>query len=413
MKLLLFDDEAADGWRPFALTRPVGELLFGTLRLRDRLERWAGTEAAGHLVRRGGASSYAEPGAPPARRPADTGGAPDGNHEGADEARLLLLSRFVPDRGEGLSIPDRDRAAVLRCGSRVVGAYLPPGRPRPGAGWTARPSPLEDAAAVEVGGRVLEEVWELVTRNPEQMQRDLEGTPLPWPEAGPADDIEVVGDRPVLAAGDVQVEPGVVADTRPGPVLLAPGVEVTAGTRLEGPLYVGPHSRLLGGKISCSAAGPCSYLHGEVEESVVLGYTNKSHHGFLGHSYLGRWVNLGAGTTNSDLKNNYSPVRIAGPDGQRDTDVLKLGVFLGDHAKTGIGTLLTGGTVVGAGSNVFGGGTVPKWVPPFSWGRGDALDVHRRRDFLETAARVLPRRDVEPTGDVREWLAAAWDEARG
>ncbi len=412
MKLLLFDDETADGWRPFALTRPAGELLFGALRLRERLERWAGTAAAGHLVRREAASSFAEPGAPPARRPDE---AEDRAGE-AGEGRLLLLSRFVPDRGDGLSIPDRERVAVLRHGDRVVGAYLPPGRPLPGAGWTARPSPPDDAgdaATVDVDGRVLEEVWELVTRNPEQMERDLEGTPLPWPGAGPVDGVEVVGDRPILAAGDVHVEPGVVADTRPGPVLLAPGVEITAGTRLEGPLYIGPHSRLLGGKISCSSAGPYSYLHGEVEESVVLGYTNKAHHGFLGHSYLGRWVNLGAGTTNSDLKNNYSAVRIAGPYEQRDTGVLKLGVFLGDHAKTGIGTLLTGGTVIGAGSNVFGGGTVPKWVPPFSWGRGDALDVHRRRDFLETASRVLPRRGVEPTGDVRDWLAAAWDEARG
>lgn len=406
MKLLLFDDEAADGWRPFALTRPVGELLFGTLRLRERLERWADTEASGHLVRRDGAAAFAEPGAPPAGRHGDADGT-------SDEGRLLLLSRFVPDRDAQLPVPDRDRAAVLRAGEQVIGAYLPPGRSLPGPEWTARPGPLEDAEPVDTRGRVLQEVWELVTRNPEQMERDLEGSPLPWPGAEPVDGVEVVGDRPLLAAGDVQVEPGVVVDTRPGPVLLGPGVEVIAGSRLEGPLYVGPHSRLLGGKISCSAAGPHTYLHGEVEESVVLGYANKSHHGFLGHSYLGRWVNLGAGTTNSDLKNNYSPVRIAGPSERRDTGVLKLGVFLGDHAKTGIGTLLTGGTVMGAGSNVFGSGTVPKWVPPFSWGTGDALDVHRRRDFLETAARVLPRRGVEPSEAVRAWLAAAWDEARG
>ena len=406
MKLLVFDDEVADGWRPFALTRPVGELLFGTLRLRERLERWAGAGAAAHLSRRPGASSFAEPGAPTARRP--------GNAEAPvsdEEARLLLLSRFVPDAGDPPALPE-GRAATIRSGGRVVGAYLPPGRALPGEEWTARPSALDDAEEVDAGGRVLEEVWELVSRNPEQLERDLEGTPLPWPGARPVDGVEVMGDRPVLAAGDVRVEPGVVADTRPGPVLLGPGVEVTAGSRLEGPLYVGPHGRLLGGKIACTSAGPYSYLHGEVGESVILGYTNKSHYGFLGHSYLGRWVNLGAGTTNSDLKNNYSPVRLADPCETRDTGVLKLGVFLGDHVRTGIGSLLTGGSVVGAGSNVFGG-AVPKWVPPFSWGRAGALDVHRRADFLETASRVLPRRGVEATDDVLDWLAAAWDEARG
>lgn len=408
MKVLLFDDGGADRWRPFAATRPVGELLFGTLRLRERVERWAGADAEAHLVRRPGASSYAEPGSPPARRPGD-----EATPGGGADGHLLVLSRFVPARDAAFSPPEGGRAATLRCGDRVVGAYLPSGRGLPEAAWTESPGPLEDAGHLAVDGRVLEEVWELVTRNPERTARDLEGPPLGWPDAAPAADLEVVGEGAALAAGDVRVEPGVVADTRDGPVLLAPGVDVTAGARLEGPLYLGPRSRILGGKVSRSSAGPYSYLHGEVEKSVILGYANKSHHGFLGHSYLGRWVNLGAGTTNSDLKNNYRPVRLAGPDGQRSTGVLKLGAFVGDHAKTGIGTLLTGGSVIGAGSNVFGGGSAPKWVPPFSWGRPGALDVHRRADFLETAARVLPRRGVDATDEVLAWLADAWDAARG
>lgn len=404
MRLLLFDDGVADRWRPFALTRPVGELLFGALRLRRRLERWAGTEARAHLVRRPGASSFAEPGAPPARTP---------EAAASDTAapRLLLCSRFVPAGG----IPDlagRGEAATLVCGDGVIGAYLPPGRAAPDAGWTENPSPLGGTPEVTVEGRLLEEVWELVTDGPERTARDIDEG-LVGGEAAPVGGVDVVGDRPALAAGDVRVEPGVVADTRGGPILLGPGVEVTAGARLEGPLYAGPGSRLLGGKISRSSAGPHSYLHGEVEECVVLGYANKSHHGFLGHSCLGRWVNLGAGTTNSDLKNNYSPVRLAGPRGERETGVLKLGVFLGDHVKTGIGTLLTGGTVIGAGANVYGGGMAPKWVPPFSWGPAGDLGEHRRADFLETASRVLPRRGVDPTDEVLSWLADAWEAARG
>jgi UDP-N-acetylglucosamine diphosphorylase/glucosamine-1-phosphate N-acetyltransferase len=264
---------------------------------------------------------------------------------------------------------------------------------------------------VELEGWVLETPWDAVARNAEQITRDVG---MIHPHAGsylPAG-VSRIGKGAIYTGHAVELEEGVVLDVRDGPIHLSDRVTIQAPARIVGPAFLGPDSVVFGGPLTHVSVGPVCKLRGEIEASVFLGYDNKAHDGYLGHAYLGRWVNLGALTTNSDLKNNYSPVRIAGPYEQRDTGVLKLGVFLGDHAKTGIGTMLTGGTVMGAGSNVFGG-TVPKWVPPFSWGRGEALDVHRRRDFLETATRVLPRRDVEPTEDVREWLAAAWDEARG
>ena len=106
------------------------------------------------------------------------------------------------------------------------------------------------------------------------------------------------------------VEPGVVFDVRHGAVVLEAGVEVRHGTRLEGPVYVGPHSKVLGGFIRASAFGPECRVHGEIAASVFLGYANKSHDGFLGHSVLGHWVNLGAGTTTSNLKNTYGKVKL-------------------------------------------------------------------------------------------------------
>jgi hypothetical protein len=125
-------------------------------------------------------------------------------------------------------------------------------------------------------------------------------------------------------------------------------------------------------------------------------------------------VNLGAGTTNSDLKNNYGAVRVRLADGDHDTGLTKVGAFLGDHAKTGIGTLLSTGGVVGTGSNVFGGaGVAPRHVPPFAWGGADGLVPHRWERFVDTARTVMARRDQELTPGVQGVLERLWQETHG
>ena len=181
-----------------------------------------------------------------------------------------------------------------------------------------------------------------------------------------------------------------------------------AHTRLEGPAFIGPDTTILGGVLSEVSIGPVCKVRGEVECSLILGYTNKAHDGFLGHAYLGRWVNLGALTTNSDLKNNYGPVRVGGADGPVETGLMKVGCFLGDHVKTGIGTLLNTGTVVGAGSNLFGGEMPPTYVPPFSWGNGTKLTEFRLERFLEVATQAMGRRGMELDAEMEALLRRAW-----
>jgi len=180
---------------------------------------------------------------------------------------------------------------------------------------------------------------------------------------------------PIFIGKDAIVDGGVVLDSREGPIYIEPGVQVSNLTCLEGPAYVGRESRLAGGRITggCSF-GPQCRIGGEVQSTIVLGYSNKWHHGFLGHSYVGEWVNLGALTTNSDLKNNYSPVHVDLGDKSVDTGQIKVGSFIGDHVKTGIGTLLDTGASIGFGSNIFGGGLVErKYVPPLLLGRQQKL----------------------------------------
>jgi hypothetical protein len=148
-------------------------------------------------------------------------------------------------------------------------------------------------------------------------------------------------------------------------------------------------------------------VRGEVSNSIFTGYCNKAHDGFVGHTVLGHWVNLGALTTTSNLKNTYGSVRLETPAGPRDTGRQFVGSFIGDHAKTAIGTMLSTGTIIGAGASVFGDGRPPKGVPPFAWGNACSERLSEA-GFLEIARRVMPRRDVEVTPQHAAWLAAMY-----
>jgi hypothetical protein len=159
---------------------------------------------------------------------------------------------------------------------------------------------------------------------------------------------------------------------------------------------VGAGTQLLGGFVGRTTFGPECRIAGEVEECVWQGYANKRHHGFVGHSAIGEWVNLGALTTTSDLKNNYGNVRVTIDGREVDSGSPKVGSTLGAHVKTGIGTLLTTGAVIGVGSNLFGGGTfAPKELPPFSWWDGARNAEHAFDKFLATARIAMSRRGRE------------------
>jgi len=166
---------------------------------------------------------------------------------------------------------------------------------------------------------------------------------------------------------------------------------------------------VLGGSIHGTAIGPRCKVRGEVSDSVFLGYANKAHDGFLGHSVVGRWVNLGAGTTTSNLKNTYGPIRLEVGDAAIETGMQFLGTLFGDHAKTAIGTMLSTGAAVGTGANVFGYTSAPKYVPSLAW--GDTGAKMQKDGFLKVAERVLKRRQVDVTEDVKAMLERIYDFA--
>ena len=389
-RLFLYDDPVARNWQPFSLTRPIGEVLFGTETLRARIERVFGVVCCGHLA--GDILlEFEEPGAPGCT-----------TLESTDKAGtcLYLNSRFVPE--DGVATIERGKPTLFTAGPAVVGACVPRGTEVPRALLASEDPPAWPMQPL--AGRLLDTVWGLMIENSNQIRSDG----ARFAETGPPAGVHQIGSGRISVAEDVVVEPGVLFDTSRGPIILSRGARVQAPARIAGPLYLGPDSRILGGVVGEASIGPACRVRGEVESCVILGFSNKAHDGFLGHSVVGRWVNLGAMTSNSDLKNTYSPVRLLIGGRETDTALLKVGCFLGDHTRTAIGTLLATGTVVGSGSNLFGGGVPPRDIPPFSWAGRSNLSEYDLDGFLETAARVMARRGVPMTDGVQRLYRKAF-----
>ncbi len=238
--------------------------------------------------------------------------------------------------------------------------------------------------------------WELVSQNASQITRDFDdlaegGKILGKVHPGAF----MYAKEKIFIDSQSEIMATAVLDARGGPIFIGKEVLVQPHTRIEGPCYIGDKTKILGGKIreGCSI-GPVCKVGGELEETIIHGYSNKQHDGFLGHSYICEWVNLGAGTTNSDLKNNYGKVKVLINGKETDSGETFVGSFIGDHSKTGIGTLLNTGTVIGVATNVFGGGIQPKYIPSFSWGGALGLTEHHLEDAVKTARAVMARRGI-------------------
>ena len=405
MALILFDDKRARAWAPFTLTRPAGELLFGCLTLRRRAERFWGEACVGHVADPC-LIGFAEPEAAPVveLHALDSAPRPSGG-----PTRIFFSSRAVP---EFLPAPPTDEPAVLTIQGEIVGWILPHGTDSPNENDLLNPdNSAMDLPRLEIPGQVLPNIWDLMSRNGDQVCSDVL---VLFPESRftLAEGVHVSGTERVSLGEHVHLEAGIHLDATEGPIRLSNGAHVAAFTRLAGPAFVGPDTHVLGGSLGNVTIGPACRVRGEMSSTVLLGYVNKAHDGYVGHAYVGRWVNFGALTTNSDLKNNYGNVRVQTAEKSVDTGLIKVGCFLGDHVKTGIGTLLPTGCVVGVGSNLFGGLMAPAHVPPFSWGSADRLEEYDIARFLDTAELVMARREMSLEEGDRKLLQRAWERTR-
>lgn len=438
--VLLLDDDHAWALGPLADTRPCFEIRLGAFNLRERLQRTVDPGRLRARVRPHLKALLDETALPPVPSPSLEPGdgsciVVDGRASGSIEAWREVFQ--VLDAGpDGLRVDDE-------CG-RWVAARLK---------TSQLPAWIDEDLATTAGcqpvrihgsspPRVFERPWEWIGANAELLFADAEhlrregfsartifgvrfeedsaraeilrqtGT---WVSARRAVDpgALLVSDADVLFAPSARVRAGAVIDAEHGPVILCPGVVVHPLAVVTGPAYLGPGTVVNPGaklREGTSLGAHCK-VGGEIEESVVQDLSNKQHDGFLGHAVVGSWVNLGADTNGSDLKNNYGSVRVDLGDGIEDTGLTFVGPHLGDHAKTGIDTMLTTGAVVGVCGNVFGGGFAPRLVPAFGWGGSEGLREYRLDAAIATARVVFSRRQARFTERHEALLRALFDRS--
>ncbi|HOL21892.1 MAG TPA: putative sugar nucleotidyl transferase [bacterium] len=259
----------------------------------------------------------------------------------------------------------------------------------------------ENVRTEEKETRCIRYPWDLIVYNPSVLKDDF----IRYGRKGIKGEFHsiaaIVGDSEKLYIEEgAKIHPFVVIDTTHGPVYIDRGAEIFPSARIEGPCYIGKDTQIMPGANirEGNSFGDVCRIGGEVEESIFYSYANKYHDGFIGHSYIGEFVNLGALTTNSDLKNDYSNVSVYLNGKPQDTGSLKVGSFIGDHTKTSIGTLFNTGTIAGLMCNITAGGILPKYFPSFAWYvnnkfmKGYGLDM-----MINTAKTVMGRRK-------RQWL---------
>ncbi len=192
-------------------------------------------------------------------------------------------------------------------------------------------------------------------------------------------------------------------NTEAGPIVIDAGAVVGAFSFVRGPAYIGQKTQLDACRFSNAIAGENCRLGGEIADSIIGDFSNKHHEGFLGHSLVGDWVNLGALTTTSDLKNNYGEVRLTFRDNKYPAGTIKFGSIIGDYAKTAIGTMLGTGSIIDVGANLFGLSHRSGYFRPFLWGE---TKIYDRSKFIEDAARMMQRRSQTVTAELEKLLRA-------
>lgn len=217
--------------------------------------------------------------------------------------------------------------------------------------------------------------------------------------------------KQIYIADSAEIMPGCVFDATKGPIILDENSTIMPQSTIIGPAYVGKNSTIkIGAKIyQNTVIGDLCKIGGEVENSIIQDFSNKQHEGFLGHSFLGEWINIGADTNTSDLKNTYSNIKIRIERNEIDTGRIFLGVLMGDHTKTGINTMLTTGTVTGICGILVREWFLPNFIPSFSWGGGKDSPIYKVEKALQTARVVMKRRNRELLAEEEELIRLEYD----
>jgi UDP-N-acetylglucosamine diphosphorylase/glucosamine-1-phosphate N-acetyltransferase len=379
MNLILFDGNLRNHLLPFTYTRPLAHMRIGVLTI---AEKWAK-----HLET---TPSYYVPNYLATKYKLKI-----------EEDNMLVNGALCPNMRILSKIVDLKRGQGLYHGDTLLAARL--------NGEDAVDYDQRITHKIEFASDItlIDRPWKLFSNNASELERDYDLLTAGRQSAPLSSTNTLIGDRIFLEKG-VTAE-AATFNTTSGPIYLAAHSEVMEGSMIRGGLSLGEHSALkLGTKIyGAVTIGPHSKVGGEVNNSVIFGYSNKGHDGFLGNSVLGEWCNIGADTNNSNLKNNYDEVRLWSyvKGGFERTGLQFCGLMMGDHSKCGINTMFNTGTVIGVSTNIFGSGFPRNFVPSFAWGGAHGFSEYKLDKALDTAKRVMDRRGID-LNEVEEAILA-------
>ncbi len=393
MHLILFDDPILrQQLLPFTFTRPVAGVRCGTLTLAEKWQRRGHT--TGYLTQPYLTAKFA-----PGDGTLYVNGAVC-----ADDSLAAALQTLVP-------------GGALRLADETLLAFR---APAPVASVEELLYVAQEATALThtaAATTVIRQPWHLFKQNGAQLRADFALLTSGRTSAEITDKHTIV-----YASENVFLEPGVkiraaILNAENGPIYLSQGAQVQEGAIIIGPCSIGEDSVVnVGAKLRGDiTVGPHCKVGGEISNSILFGYSNKGHDGFLGNSVLGEWCNLGADTNTSNLKNNYASVKVwsYAKQGFVDTGEQFCGLLMGDHAKAGINTMFNTGTVVGVGANVFGAGYPRTFIPAFAWGGVEGRETFKLPQMLEVAQRVMERRKIALDEVEKTMIGEVFELTRG
>lgn len=369
MNYILFDGTVRAALLPFTYTRPVAEIRIGILTIREKWEKYLGFTTTTLT------EEYLSEKYPMVEM----------------DVNIMINASFLPNSVLADMVKDLAPNQAIFQGEEVIAFYT---------NDTQEEVDFDSYEIIEFNEECLtvQHTWDIFAKNDAALREDFElitkdrnSQPIP----------KSVN---VLCPENIFIEEGaklefVTLNASAGPIYIGKNAEIMEGSVIRGPFALCEFGRVkLASKVyGATTVGPHSVIGGEVNNSVLFGYSNKGHDGFLGNSVLGEWCNIGADSNNSNLKNNYEEVRLWSyeTEGFARTGLQFCGLMMGDHSKCGINTMFNTGTVVGVSANIFGSGFPRNFVPSYSWGGAAGFSTYLTSKAFQTAKIVMARRQVE------------------
>lgn len=386
MNYILFDGTVRNALLPFTFTRPVADIRIGILTIREKWEKYLGytttTLTEEYLMEKYPMVEM--------------------------EENIMINASFLPNPILIDMVQNLNAKEAILFGEEIIAFHT---------NDTQEDIDFDEYELIEYEGDVLriENTWDIFAKNDAAIREDFElltedrfSQPIPK-------SVNVIAPENIFIEEGAKLE-FVTLNASTGPIYIGKNAEIMEGSVIRGPFALCEEAQVkLATKVyGATTVGPHCRIGGEVNNSVLFGYSNKGHDGFLGNSVLGEWCNIGADSNNSNLKNNYEEVRLWSyeTEGFARTGLQFCGLMMGDHSKCGINTMFNTGTVVGVSTNIFGSGFPRNFVPSFSWGGASGFTTYITKKAFETAKIVMSRRHVEFTEQDAKILEHVFEETK-